>query len=47
MYDVGMKRTNFFLPDPVITELKKLAEARDVSVSELVRQAIVEFLKRQ
>ena len=47
VYDVGMKRSNYFLPEPLIEQLKKLATERDVSVSELVRQAIHEFLKRQ
>jgi predicted transcriptional regulator len=42
-----MKRSNYFLPEPLIEQLKKLATERDVSVSELVRQAIQEFLKRQ
>jgi metal-responsive CopG/Arc/MetJ family transcriptional regulator len=42
-----MKRVNYFLPEPLLEQLKKLADQRDVSVSELVRQAIQEFLKRQ
>lgn len=39
-----MKRHNFFLPDPVMVELRALAEKRHTTVSELIRQAIVDYL---
>ena len=41
------KRTNFYIPEPAIERLKKLAEKKDVSVSELVRRAIEEYLVRE
>jgi metal-responsive CopG/Arc/MetJ family transcriptional regulator len=42
-----MKRVNYYLPEPLIQQLLELSKLRDVSVSELVRQAISEFLKKQ
>lgn len=47
MYNVGMIRTNVFLPEPLLARLRKLAAQRDVSVAELIRLAITEYLKRQ
>ncbi len=41
------KRTNFYIPEPQLVRLKKLSVKRDVSVSELVRRAIEEYLKRE
>lgn len=40
-----MKRTNFYLPITLLTRLKDKARETGYSVSELVRQAIEEFLK--
>jgi predicted transcriptional regulator len=42
-----MVRTHVFLPEPLVARLKELAEQRDVSVAELIRLAITEYLKRQ
>lgn len=39
-----MKRHNFFLPEELIDELRVIAKARHTTVSELLRQAIVEYL---
>lgn len=39
-----MKRHNFFLPEKVMEELKSLAEKRHTTVSELIRQALVDYL---
>jgi len=41
-----MKRTNIFLPQPLIDRLKALGKALDVPMAELIRRAIEEFLKR-
>ena len=40
-------RSNYYIPEPQIERLRKLAQKRDVSVSELVRRAIEEYLKRE
>ena len=42
-----MKRTHFFLPEPLFAALKKLSETRGLSVSELIRRAVEDWLKRQ
>jgi hypothetical protein len=42
-----MKRTNTFLPEPMLAQLRTLSEKLDVPVSELIRRAIDEFLKKQ
>jgi len=42
-----LERTNFYIPEPAIKRLTKLAQKRDVSVSELVPRAIEEYLKRE
>jgi predicted transcriptional regulator len=42
-----MKKMNFYLPDPVIARLQELAEKTGLSVAELVRRAIDEYLKKQ
>lgn len=39
-----MKRHNFFLPEQIMGELKQLAEKRHTTVSELIRQALVDYL---
>ena len=41
------KRTNIYLPEEQIKRLKKIATKKDVSVSELVRRAIENFLEEQ
>jgi predicted DNA-binding protein len=42
-----MKRTSFFLPEPMIARLKRLSTKTDVSVAEIIRQATEKHLKRQ
>lgn len=39
-----MKRQNYYLPAPQVAAMKKLAKRLDVSVAELVRRAVQEFL---
>lgn len=41
-----MKRTAMFLPEPLLKSLKALAARTDLSVSEHIRRAIEEYLKR-
>jgi predicted DNA binding CopG/RHH family protein len=41
-----MKRTNTFLPEPLIERLKQRAKQTDLTVSELIRRAIEQFLKK-
>jgi predicted transcriptional regulator len=41
------RRTNIYLPEEQIRRLKKLGQKKDVSMSELVRRAIEEYLKRE
>ena len=47
VYNVRMIRTNFFLPEPLLAALRELAQKTDLSVSEHVRLALAEYLKRQ
>jgi predicted DNA-binding protein len=42
-----MKRTHLFLPEPILDRLRALSKAADVSVAEIIRRAIEDFLKRQ
>ena len=46
-YNLPMKRTHMFLPEPLLKELKALAKRLDISVAELARQAIEEFLAKR
>lgn len=41
-----MKRTHLFIPEPIFERLKELSKLLDVSVSELIRRAIEDFLKK-
>jgi predicted DNA-binding protein len=41
-----MKRTQVFLPDPVISRLKALSKKTGLSVAELIRRAIDDYLER-
>lgn len=43
----GMKRTNIYLTEPSVGKLKALAEKTGLSVAELIRRAIDDFLKKQ
>lgn len=40
-----MKRHNFFLPEELVAELRCIATARHTTVSELIRQALVDYLE--
>ena len=42
-----MKRVNYFLPLPMIEKLQRLAEKSGISVSEIIRMAIAEYLERK
>ena len=42
-----MKRTHLFLPEQVLLALRALSDKTGLSVAELVRRAIDEYLKRQ
>jgi metal-responsive CopG/Arc/MetJ family transcriptional regulator len=41
-----MKRTHLFIPEPVLEKLKELSKQLDMSVAELIRRAIDDFLKK-
>lgn len=41
-----MQRTHVFLPAPIRADLKALSQQRDMSVGELVRQAVAAYLER-
>lgn len=43
----AMKRTNIFLPKPLLSKLRTLSKATGLSVAEHIRRAIDEYLKRQ
>jgi len=45
MYDVCMKRTNIYLPEPALNRLTMIAAELDVSVASLIRAAIADYLK--
>ena len=47
MYNRRMKRINFYIPDPTLEKLQSLANQQDVSVAELIRRALEQFLKTQ
>ncbi|MBU3615363.1 ribbon-helix-helix protein, CopG family [Polynucleobacter sp. Latsch14-2] len=42
-----MERTNIHLPKPFKAALLKISESQDVSVAELIRRAIAEFLDKE
>lgn len=42
-----MKLFNLYLPAPMLKALRALAKKRDVSVAELIRRAIEDFLKKE
>lgn len=46
-YNICMEIKNFYLTTPQIAALEKLAKAKDLSVSELIRRAIDEYLEKQ
>ncbi len=42
-----MKRTNIFLPQPTIDKLKALSKETGLSVAELIRRAVDEYLRKK
>ena len=42
-----LKRTQMYFPEDMLTELKLVAGARKESISEVVREAVVYFLKQK
>ena len=46
-YALTMKRVNFHLSDLQISMLKKLSKKLDLSIAELIRRAIDDFLRNQ
>tara|TARA_R110000868_G_scaffold381871_1_gene648314 strand:- start:20 stop:181 length:162 start_codon:yes stop_codon:yes gene_type:complete len=42
-----MKRHNFFLPEKIVEDLKELSQKRHTTVSELIRQALVDYLDKR
>jgi predicted transcriptional regulator len=42
-----MNRTNIYLPDAMLKRLRELAEKSGLSVAEIVRRALDEYLLRQ
>jgi len=47
MYNRTMNRTNIYLPEKIKSALDKLSKETGLSMAELVRRAIDEFLKKQ
>jgi predicted DNA-binding protein len=45
MYET--KRTNIYLTDPSVAKLQELAKQTGLSVAELIRRAIDEFLNKK
>jgi len=44
---VYMKRTNIYLPDQLLARLRALAERTGLSVADLVRRAVEEYLMKR
>jgi metal-responsive CopG/Arc/MetJ family transcriptional regulator len=42
-----MDRLHLYLPAPLLKALRALAKKRDVSVAELIRRAIDEYLRKE
>jgi len=42
-----MNRVNMYIPTPMLASLRALATERGISVAELVRRAVEDFLRRQ
>jgi post-segregation antitoxin (ccd killing protein) len=43
----AMKRHNFHIPEQLVAQLKALANSRGLTMSELLRTALAEYLKAQ
>lgn len=42
-----MKRTQVFLPDPLIIKLEQMAAKKGISKGEIIRRALEEFFKKE
>ncbi len=40
-------RSNYYIPEPIIKKLRKMADKRDVSMSQIVREALQEYIVRE
>ncbi len=47
LHTAPMKRSNFFLPEQITAELAALSKRTGVSMSEHLRNALVQYLKAQ
>jgi len=45
-YHTHMKRTNIFLPEQILARLRALATKTGLSVAEIIRRAIDDYLTR-
>ncbi len=43
-YKAAMRRSNYYLPEPMLARLKELSRQTGVSVSEIIRRAIDAYL---
>lgn len=43
-YTVTMKRTCFFLPEPLLDRMREYAKKHDLMIVDIVRRAIVKWL---
>jgi hypothetical protein len=43
-YTGAMKRTCFFLPEPLLKRMREYAEKHDLTIVDIVRRAIVKWL---
>jgi hypothetical protein len=42
-----MKRTNYYFPEPLLKQYKALSKKTGVSVAELIRRAMTEYLRKE
>lgn len=47
MYNRGMIAVKLYLPQPVNDALREIAKREDVSFSEIVRRAVIEYITNQ
>jgi len=45
--EIMPRRTNIYLPEEQIKRLKDISKKKDISVSEIIRRAIDEYLRRE
>lgn len=41
-----MKRTQIFIPDPIMKKLNEISKEKGISKGEIIRRAIEEYLKK-